>query len=101
MFELRLLVYAVIGKLFIYALQKFPLIRDIKNPFLNELVNCDFCLGVWVFSILSGIFQFVLFKQLFYFPVISEIATGVLISFLVHLSCIGYKEKFGVIVVEK
>jgi hypothetical protein len=97
----RFLFYAVIGKLFIYTLQKFPLIRNIKNQFFRDLFDCDFCLGVWIFSILAGLFQFVLFKHLFYFPVVSEIATGVFTSFLVHLISIGWINKFGVIVVEK
>jgi len=101
MFEIQLFVFCVIGKLFIFTLQKFPLVRDVKNKFISELVFCDFCLGVWVFSILSGLFQFVLFREYLYYPIISQLGTGVLVSFIVHLICIGYREKFGVIVVEK
>jgi hypothetical protein len=93
--------YAVVGKLFIYTFQKFPLIRDIKNKFFSELFLCDYCLGVWFFSILSWLFSITLFKEYFYFPVISELATGTITSFLVHLLSIGWKEKFGVIVVER
>jgi hypothetical protein len=58
-------------------------------------------LGVWVFSILSGLFQFVLFREYLYYPIVSELATGVLVSFIVHLLSIGWFEKFGKIVVEK
>ena len=101
MFEVRLLVYILFGKLFIYVLQKFPLTRDVKYPFLRELIECDFCLGTWVFSILSGLFQFVLFREYLYCPVVSELGTGVLVSFIVHLLSIGWINKFGVIVVEK
>jgi hypothetical protein len=101
MFEVQFFFYAVVGKLFIYTLQKFPLLRDVKNKFIRELLDCDYCLGVWVFSILSWLFQFTLFREYIYCPFISELATGVIISFLVHLINIGWREKFGVIVVER
>ena len=101
MFEIQYVIYAVIGKLFIYTLQKFPLVRDIKNKFVHELIECDYCLGVWVFSILSYLFHLVLFREYIYFPIISELATGVITSFLVHLINIGWREKFGTIVVER
>jgi hypothetical protein len=97
----KFVIYAVIGKLFIYTLQKFPYIRDIKSLFFRELFSCDFCLGVWIFSILSGLFQVILFKEYLYFPIVSQIATGVFTSFMLHLISIGWISKFGVIVVEK
>jgi hypothetical protein len=95
------IVYAVVGKLFIYTLQKFPVLRDTKNKFLLELIQCDYCLGVWVFSFLAWLFQLTLFREYIYCPFISELATGVIISFLVHLISIGWREKFGIIVVER
>lgn len=98
----QFIIYAVIGKLFIYALQKFPLMRDVKQPFLRELIFCNFCLGIYVFSILSGLFRFVLFENyLPYVPILSEIATGVITSFLLYLLSIGWTETFGKIVVER
>jgi hypothetical protein len=101
MFEAQLFFYVVIGKLFIYTVQKFPLVRNIKNPFLSELFLCDYCLGVWIFSVLSWLFQFTLFREYLYCPFISELATGVIISFIIHLISIGWKEKFDIIVVER
>jgi len=101
MFEIQYVFYAVVGKLFIYTLQKFPLLRDVKNKFLGELIFCDFCLGVWIFSILAWLFHLVLFRDCLYCPVVSEIATGTLTSLLIYLISIGWKEVFGVIVVEK
>lgn len=83
------------GKLFIFAFQKFPLVRDVKSKFFSELFGCQFCLGVWVFSILSGLLQVVLFKDVMYFPVVSEIFTGVCTSFLLFLLTLGFWEWFG------
>lgn len=37
----------------------------------------------------------------FYVPVISELITGSVLSFGMHLMSIGYKDKFGTIVFEE
>jgi hypothetical protein len=101
MFEVQYIFYAVVGKLFIYTLQKFPLLRDVKNKFIRELVDCNFCLGVWVFSVLAWLFHVVLFRDYIYCPVLSQIATGVITSILVYLIGLGWDEQFGKIVIEK
>jgi hypothetical protein len=42
-----------------------------------------------------------LFPELFsYFPFISEVVTGTVSSFLMHLLVLGWKTKFDVIVIE-
>uniref|UniRef100_A0A6H1ZAU1 DUF1360 domain-containing protein n=1 Tax=viral metagenome TaxID=1070528 RepID=A0A6H1ZAU1_9ZZZZ len=96
--DVQLLLLALAGRLTIYALQKFPPVRNIW--FLFELVSCDFCLGVWVYSVLSGLMRWVLFQDMYYVPIISEILTGISISFLVHIFAIGWQSRFGTIVIE-
>ena len=98
--DVQLLLIAIAGRLTIYALQKFPLARDIKGRFFAELISCDFCLGVWVYSVLSGLTRWVLFKDMFYVPVCSEILSGIVISFLVHIFAIGWQSRFGTIIIE-
>lgn len=83
------------GKFFIFAFQKFPLTRKVKNEFFRELFGCQFCLGVWIFSVLSWLLHVVLFKDVVYFPVVSEIFTGVFTSFLMNMITIGFWEWFG------
>lgn len=49
---------------------------------------------------LSFVMGEVLFRDLFYIPIVSEVGTGLLTSLLMHLLTLGWKSKFEVIVVE-
>jgi hypothetical protein len=99
MSDVQIVLLVLIGKVCIYTIQKFPLVQKIKMPFLNQLFNCNFCLGVWVYFFLAAIFRVALFRTVFYFPVVSELATGAMISLAVHLFSIGWSEWFGTLVV--
>lgn len=82
----QFLVYVVIGKLLIYMAQKF--LGNFK------IFECDLCIGVWIYSILAGLFQIRLLEDVyFYVPILMEIITGCVISYLVHLLTIGFREK--------
>jgi hypothetical protein len=94
----KLLIFCLIGKSLIYTAQNFPPLQKIKIEFWSGLLNCGFCLGVWVFTILSACMRWSLFG--FYVPVISELATGIIVSLVVHLISIGWQEKFGTIRIE-
>jgi hypothetical protein len=94
------LLYLGIGRLFIYLGMKFPPFRESKIEFIKKLFSCDECLGVWTFTVLSFLMGEVLFRDVFYVPFISELATGGITSLLVHLIVIGWREKFGVITIE-
>jgi hypothetical protein len=93
-----LLTLCVVGKTLIYTAQKFPPFKKIKSPFWQELFNCDFCLGVWVFTILSTLLRQTLFT--WYCPLVSELATGTILSLVVHIFSIGWQDKFGTIRVD-
>lgn len=97
MSDLALLIFIIIGKVSIYIVQKFPLVRDAKNKFLRELFDCSLCLGVWVYFIYALLFRVALFKSVFYFPVVSELATGAIISFIVYVFSVGWTELFSII----
>lgn len=88
--SVEFLVYVVVGKLLIFIGQKF--LGNVS--FLDELVSCDLCVGVWVYTILSGLFQIRLLEDVyFYVPLVSEFITGCVVSYLVHLISIGFREK--------
>jgi len=61
------------------------------HPKFQELLNCDFCLGFWVYSFLAMAFDLRLTerRQVRMYPLI-----GLLTSFIMHLVSIGWKEKF-------
>lgn len=99
------LIFGGIGRLVVWILQKSPY-RDLFNligteslrRFLQKLFDCDLCLGVWVYSILAPIMKINMYH--FYVPVVSEILTGISMSFLVWLLVTGFKDRFFIIYVE-
>jgi hypothetical protein len=83
------LVYAVVGKILIYLWQTLPLER------LGKLHSCDLCIGFWIYSILALALRVDLFEM----NLITQIVTGAVTTFLVHVFSVGWKEKFSTIVI--
>ena len=89
----QVVIFALVGKLLIFLLQKFPkqslpiigkLFRD--GSLLDNLFSCDLCLGVWVFWGLAFIIDVNVIGDLFvYVPILSEFITGAVVSFIMHL----------------
>lgn len=100
--------FLLIGKLIIYVLQKLPFQKTfighlfLEGKFLGQLFSCDFCLGCWVFIILTFFVKEDMLSEigLQYVPVVSEIVTGIFSSFVTHIFSIGWNTKFGTIVLE-
>jgi hypothetical protein len=97
--EISFLLYLLVGKLLIYLGMKFPPLSESRFEFVKRLWECSECSGVWVYTFLSFVMGEVLFREIFYFPFVSELITGGISSFLVHLISIGWREKFLVVVV--
>ena len=97
----RFLLMVVVGRLLIYLAQHFPPLSESRFEFVRRLVSCDLCLGVWVFTGCSWGFATYLFSDIIpHVPVLSELVTGSVTSFLAHLLVLGWKEKFTIVVVE-
>ncbi len=91
-----LIAYAITGKLLMFFLRKFPLTNRIaKKLHLITLIECNLCLGFWIYLILLFWFRVNIFD--IYYPVLSEIATAVFTSFVMWLLVIGWFEVFGII----
>lgn len=92
------LVFIVVGKLFIFLWQSFPLPKFLEEKkTIKKLHECGLCAGVWIYSICALAFGFDLLG-VFGFPhiwVISEGATGGSISFVVFIFSIGWKDYFA------
>src|SRR3990167_10104868 len=92
--------YILIGKLFIYLFQQFPLQNITKNKTLLYLHNCDLCSGVWIYSVLAFVFQisFLEIWGLENLPFIDETLLGGITSFIMHIFSLGWKAKFETVV---
>lgn len=92
------LVFAVIGRVIIYVWMKFDL--PIKNKWLEKLHACDLCSGVWIYSILAVAFNVDVMSELYTgIPIIAQLVTGIITSYLVHYFVLGWKAKHEVVVV--
>jgi hypothetical protein len=96
------IIFLLAGKVIIYLWQQFPLPALLeKYKTVEKLHSCDLCAGVWIYGILSLFLGMSLLEVLgfSYIPVVSEVVTGGIISFVVHIFSIGWKEKFNDILV--
>jgi hypothetical protein len=97
----KLFFYIAIGKLSIYFIQIFPATSLLfKIPrigkYLEKGINCSLCLGTWVFAFFAYFFEINVTQEWFYVPILCEIITGAVISFIVWLASTGWKDEFGV-----
>jgi hypothetical protein len=83
-----------------FPFQKIPLLCRLfeEGKFLQELFSCDLCLGVWVYTVLAFFFKANLY-DMFYFPVVSELLTGMTTSFIMHLITAGWQSLYNVTVI--
>lgn len=98
--SIAFIVYVAIGKLAIFFGQKFPYFANSRFEFIRRLFECDLCLGFWVYFLLSTFLQVRLFEDVYlYVPLVSEIITGCVTSFGMHLVSIGWREKFSTVII--
>ena len=98
---MRLLALVVVGRLVVWLFQTSgPTTRLWRlHPFLTELGECDLCLGCWLFPLGAWALGVNLLDPV-YVPGVSEIVSGWLVAFGVHLARIGWQDKFGVTVLD-
>ena len=91
-----LIAYAITGKLLMYFLRKFPITNIIaKKLHLTTLIECNLCLGFWVYLILLIWFRVNIFDV--YYPVLSEVVAASGVSFVMWLLTIGWFDVFGIV----
>lgn len=90
------LVACGVGKLLMYLWSITPYAEWIgkKSKFFEKLFTCHLCLGVWIFSFLAWAMQVNVLDKFIYIPVVSEIITGGVTSFLVFLMSEGWNARF-------
>lgn len=94
------ILFLVVGRLLIFTGQKFASQNEIKIKFLNKLLSCSFCTGVWVYTIMSALLRYYVFEDLApYIPLLSELIAGCFSSALVFYLESGWKANHEVIVI--
>ena len=104
---MQVVIFALVGKLLIFLLQKFPrhslpIIGRLfqEGGLLDNLFSCDICLGVWIYTGLAFIINVNVTGELFYVPILSEFITGAIVSFIMHLISAGWSAQYQNIVIE-
>lgn len=92
----KFLVLCLVGKLVMYLWTISPYAEWLssKNSFFQKLFECHLCLGVWVYPLLAWAFKVNILDAFFTIPVISELITGGVTSFLVFLASEGWNSRF-------
>jgi len=94
------LIYLLVGKFLIFFGMKFAEDNEIKFLFLKRLLSCGLCFGVWVYSVLSIVFDLSLFPEYMPHSLFSQVVTGMASSLFVHLVSVGWREQFSIIRIE-
>jgi hypothetical protein len=100
--------FLLVGRLLVFFLQEFPfdkffLIGGLfkEGKFLKQLLECDLCLGFWVYSFIAFAFGVDILKDMdINTLILGKVVTGAVASFIVHIFRIGWVTKFGVVIVE-
>lgn len=96
------ILFLAIGKIAIHVFQQFQLPTFLKRfIWFVKLHDCDLCSGVWIYMLLSLFLSVDLLSVLVfeYVPLVSEVVTGIVISWLVHIFSLGWKSKYEVVII--
>ena len=102
---LEFLVFALIGKIIVFLLQKFPKSKLLfigrlfsEGRLLDDLFACDLCLGFWVYFGLAFVSDMDLAG--IGVPVVSQFIAGAVTTFIVHIFSVGWNAKFQNLIIE-
>ena len=94
--------FLILGKIIIYVFMKFELPKPLKRfVWFTKLHDCSLCSGVWVYIILSLFMGVDLLSTLVftYVPIVSEVVTGVVVSWVVWIFTLGWHSAYDIVVV--
>lgn len=97
------LVYLVIGKIVIHIWGRFQLPDALqKHKWFAKLHDCPLCGGVWIYAGLSFLMGVDLLSDLNfrYIPIINELITGTVISWIVWIFSLGWSSAYDVVIIE-
>lgn len=88
-------IFGVVGKILMFFVRKFPPLVSLSEK-IHFPIDCDLCLGFWVYLALALAFGLDVFYPATYTPIFSEIITGAVMSLLVHLISVGWNSEFRI-----
>lgn len=94
------------GRVLIYLWSRFPLPEWVDNSRFGKLHHCTECAGVWIYSILFVLFRVDLLSMVGVPQaiaggnIIGGLIGGAIISFIMSLLEVGFRERFIRIVIE-
>jgi hypothetical protein len=90
--------FALLGRLLMFLWLKQPLSKWLgrKNWIFRELFDCSLCLGVWTYWIMSFLFRINNIEIIKFagIPVVDDLFTGALTSFIFWVFETGWKVLF-------
>ncbi len=91
--------YLLVGRLFIYLIRLFPPIVRLLERYedTEKLLNCDLCLGVWTYTILSGIMNIQIIENM---NIFGYLLTGSVSSFIMYLVVRGWNQEYSGYIIE-
>ncbi len=91
--------YLLVGRLFIYLIRLFPPIVRLLERYedTEKLLNCDLCLGVWTYTILSGIMNIQIIENM---NIFGYLLTGSVSSFIMYLVVKGWNQEYSGYIIE-
>jgi hypothetical protein len=101
----RIIFLAVIARFVVWVIQTQKistyLLAPLTNryPKLQELIDCDFCLGFWVTLFLSKGLAINLLEE-YRQPLLTYPLSALVLSFILHIFVSGLTQKFSTIVYE-
>ena len=101
----QLIGFLLVGGLAVHIVQKFPFHKlwfigkfFTDGKFLENLLDCGLCLGVWIFTFLSFILKINFILWMFDetgLIVVDQILTGMAASFVCHVFKAGWYTLYG------
>lgn len=96
------ILFLLLGKILIHVWQSFHLPKFMQTEWIQKLHSCGLCSGTWIYTILSiflgvDLLSVTLFT---YIPIVSEIITGVVASWVVWIFSLGWSSAYDVVIIE-
>lgn len=86
----------IMGKIFTFLWMSFPIPESLEKSRLGKLHTCELCAGTWIYSILFALFGVDMLPLLGIQSLgyIGGLMTGGVISFIVFLISVGFREQY-------